>query len=112
MMQCKINNTSTKEKQGRNPEHLESSGIFWDVDLRASQLSHTNRGSRPEILEVAPGKNEKEEVKQSCFFDRRVKPKNLERLNNLEGKNTTEMNEVKSTPVKRRNKEHYENLVG
>ena len=49
-------------KHTGNPEHLESSGIFWDVGLRASQLSHTNRGSRPEILEIAPGRNEKEEV--------------------------------------------------
>ena len=51
-----------------------TSGIFWSVGLRASQLSHTNRGSRPEILEMAPDKTEKEEVKQSCFFDKRVKP--------------------------------------
>ena len=65
-----------------------TSGIFWNLlgrRSRASQLSHTNRGSRPEILEISPGNNEKEEeeVKQSCFFDRIVKPKNLERLNNL-----------------------------
>ena len=40
----------------------ETSGIFWDVGLRASQLSHTIRGSRPDILEIAPGRNEKEEV--------------------------------------------------
>ena len=36
---------------------------------------------------MAPeGKNgrEREEVKLSCFFDKRVKPKNLERLNKFE----------------------------
>ena len=41
-------------------KHTEEPGtsvIFWDIGLRASQLSHTNRGSRPEILEIAPGKN-------------------------------------------------------
>ena len=30
-------------------------------------------------------RREGEEVKLSCFFDKRVKPKNLEKLNNLKG---------------------------
>ena len=33
---------------------------------------------------MAPEKMEEEEVKQSCFFDKRVKPKNLARLNKFE----------------------------
>ena len=70
--------------------------VFWSIGLGASQLSRTNRGSRPEILEMAPDKTEEEEVKQSCFFDRRVKPKNLERLNKMK-ENTTEMNEYENS---------------
>ena len=36
---------------------------------------------------------------------------NLERLNKLkERKNTTELNELESTPLEKRNKEHYGNL--
>ena len=49
---------------------------------------------------------EEEEVKQSCFFDKQVKPMNLERLK-IGKKNTTEMNEVENTPLEKRNKEHY-----
>ena len=88
MMTCcnaKINITSSKETHGQ-PGTSGTSGIFWNLlgrRSRASQLSHTNRGSRPEILEISPGKTEEEEVKQSCFFDRRVKPRNLERLNKV-----------------------------
>ena len=50
---------------------------------------------------------EEEEVKQSCFFDKRVKPKNLEKVKPFREKNTTEMNEVENTPLEKRNKEHY-----
>ena len=49
----------------------------------------------------------REEVKLSCFFDKRVKPKNLERLNKLKEKNTMKMNEVKNNPLGKKNKEHY-----
>ena len=48
---------------------------------------------------------EKGEVKLSCFFDKRVKPKNLEKVKPYREKNTTEINEVESTPVGKRNKE-------
>ena len=57
---------------------------------------------------MAPeGKNgrEREEVKLSCFFDKRVKPRTLKRLSHFEKKNTTEMNEVENTPLEKRNKE-------
>ena len=47
----------------------------------------------------------KEEVKLSCFFDKRVKPKNLERVKPFREKNTTKMNEVEITPLEKRNKE-------
>ena len=48
---------------------------------------------------------EREEVRLSCFFDKRVKPKNLEKVKPYREKNTTEINEVESTPVGKRNKE-------
>ena len=48
---------------------------------------------------------EREEVKLSCFFDKRVRPKNLEKLKPFREKNTTEMNEVENTPLEKRNKE-------
>ena len=54
----------------------------------------------------------REEVKLSCSFDKRVKPKNLDKVKPYREKNTTEMNEVENTPLEKRNKEHYENLVG
>ena len=47
----------------------------------------------------------REEVKLSCFFDTRVKPKNLEKVKPFREKNTTEMNEVENTPLGKRNKE-------
>ena len=46
----------------------------------------------------------REKVKLNCFFDKRVKPKNLERLSKFERKNTTKMNRVENTPLKKRNK--------
>ena len=52
------------------------------------------------------------EVKLSCFFDKWVKPKNLCEVEQIERKNTTNMNKVANTPLDKRNKEHYENLVG
>ena len=48
---------------------------------------------------------EREEVKLSCFFDKRVRPKKLEKVKPYREKNTTEINEVESTPVGKRNKE-------
>ena len=48
---------------------------------------------------------EREEVKLSCFFDKRVKPKNLEKVKPFREKNTTEMNEVENTPLEKRGKE-------
>ena len=53
----------------------------------------------------------REEVKLSCFFDKRVKPNNLDRLKTRK-KEYMEMNEVENTPLEKRNKEHYLNLVG
>ena len=38
-----------------------------------------------------------EEVKLSCFFDKRVKPKNLAKVKPFREKNTTEINEVENT---------------
>ena len=48
--------------------------------------------------------------KPSCFFDKRVKPKNLEKVTQIQEKNTTKVNKVKNTPLEKRDKEHCENL--
>ena len=40
---------------------------------------------------------EREDVKLSCFFDKRVRPKNLEKVKPFREKNTTEMNKVEKT---------------
>ena len=50
-------------------------------------------------------KEKREEVKLSCFFDERVKPKNLEKAKPFREKNTTEMNKVENTSLEKRNKE-------
>ena len=47
---------------------------------------------------------EREEVKLSCFFDKRVKPKDLEKVKPFREKNMMEMNEVENTPLEKRNK--------
>ena len=39
------------------------------------------------------------------LLDKRVKPKNLEKVKPFREKNTTEMNEVENTPLEKRNKE-------
>ena len=45
---------------------------------------------------------EREEVKLSCSFDKRVKPKSLEKVKPYRENNTTETNEVENTPVGKR----------
>ena len=56
---------------------------------------------------MAPEGNGKgrEEVKLSCSFDKRVRPKNLEKVEQNERKKATEKNKVESTPLGKRNKE-------
>ena len=48
---------------------------------------------------------ERAEVKLSCFFDKRVTQKNLEKVKPSRENNTMEMNEVENTPLEKRNKE-------
>ena len=48
---------------------------------------------------------EREEVKLSCFFDKRVKPKNLEKVEQIERNKTMEKNKVENTPLEKRDKE-------
>ena len=43
----------------------------------------------------------REEVKLSCSFDKRVKPKNLEKVKPSREKKTTEMNIVEDTPLRK-----------
>ena len=43
--------------------------------------------------------------KLNCFFDKRVKPKNLEKVEQNEKKKAIEKNKVESTPLGKRNKE-------
>ena len=78
MMQCKNKRASTKETHGETPKP-------W----KASEASVSGRYNTPPLQEdlvprsrMAPERNGRgrEEVKLSCFFDKRVKPKNLERL--------------------------------
>ena len=45
---------------------------------------------------------EREEVKLSCSFDKRVKPKSLEKVKPYREKNTMKTNEIESTPVGKR----------
>jgi len=40
--------------------------------------------------------------KTNCFFDKQVKPKNLKKVKPFREANTTEMNEVESTPLRKR----------
>ena len=47
----------------------------------------------------------RQEVKLSCFFDKRVKPTNPEKVKPFREKNTTKMNEVENTLLEKRNKE-------
>ena len=49
---------------------------------------------------------EREEVKLSCFFDKRVTPKNLERLSTFERKNTTKMKKVETTLLGKRTRKN------
>ena len=78
MMQCKNKRASTKETHGETRNSWKSSGA-----------SVSGRYNTPPLQEdlvprsrMAPERNGRgrEEVKLSCFFDKRVKPKNLERL--------------------------------
>ena len=50
---------------------------------------------------------EREEVKLTSFFDKLVKPNNLEKVEQIERNKTTEKNKVENTPLEKRNKEHY-----
>ena len=42
------------------------------------------------------------EVKLSCFIDKRVKPKNLEKVKPFQEKNTPKMIKVESTPLEKK----------
>ena len=109
MMQCKNKRASTKETHGKTRNSWKSSG--------ASVSRCYNTLPPQEYLvprsRTAPERNirGREEVKLSCFFDKRVKPKNLEKLK-VEIKNTTELNTIESTTVENEKKEHHVNLGG
>ena len=47
-----------------------------------------------------------EEVKLSCFFDERVKPKNLEKVKPFREKSTMEMTKLKTLRLKRGTREN------
>ena len=100
MMQCKRCNKENKS-------HDETQSIW-----KSSGASVSGRYNTPPLQEdlvprsrMAPERNGRGRGKTNCFFDKRVKPKNLERLNNLKERKTTEMNKVESTPLRKRNKE-------
>ena len=84
--------------------------------ITGKHLAHRSRGvstrhgyerisSRDLEWQRRENRREREEVKLSCSFDKRVKPKNLEKVKPFWEKNTTEINEVESTPLAKRNKE-------
>ena len=47
----------------------------------------------------------REEVKPSCFFDKRVKPRNLEKVKPFREKNTMEKNEAEKHSIKKNKEE-------
>ena len=84
--------------------------------ITGGHLAHRSRGvttlhhyerisSRDLEWHRRENRREREEVKLSCSFDKRVKPKNLEKVKPFRVKKTTEINEVESTPLVQRNKE-------
>ena len=84
--------------------------------ISGGHLAHRSRGvttlhhyerisSRDLEWHQRENRRDKEEVKRSCSFDKRVEPKNLEKVKPYREKNTTEINEVESTPLAKRKKE-------
>ena len=96
--------TSKKQITPRISETMEG---IWSSGLGALQHSTTMRGSHPEIYDGTGGKME-EVVKQSCFFDKRVKHEPWE-VEQIERKNTTKMNKVENAPLEKRDKGFDEN---
>ena len=84
---CKTNdkNPTTKEISYR----ISGKGKSWSYEYGKLYPGRYNTPPLREDLvprsRMAPERNGRgrEEVKLSCFFDKRVKPKNLERLNKL-----------------------------
>jgi hypothetical protein len=76
---------------------------------KASGASVPGRHNTPPLTrDLAPRSKdengrEEEEVKLSCFFDKRVKPNNLERLNNLKEKYNGDERDANSSLDKRNN---------
>src|SRR3954468_16965958 len=101
MMQCKNKRESTKETHGETRTIWKSS--------RASVSGPYNTPPLREDLvprsRMAPEKNGRGRGKTKLLLDKRVNPKNLERLNNL--KKNMDMNEIANTPLDKRNKEHH-----
>ena len=79
-MQCKW---CDDEMQQTNKSHdeLEKHGRRQERRSRGVTTLHHYKRISSRDLGWHRGKTEDEEVKQSCFFDKRVKPKNLARLN-------------------------------
>ena len=94
-----MNQTKHTMKAGNHGRHLKLRS--WGV----TTLHHYERiSSRDLEWHRRDNGREKEEVKLSCFFDKRVRPKNLQNVKPFLEKNTTEMNEVENTPLEKRNK--------
>src|SRR3954464_8760530 len=95
------------ESNEQNKSHDGTRNIW-----KPSGASVSGRYNTPPLREdlvprsrMAPGRNGRVTGKTSCFFDKRVKPMNLERLNFLK-KNKMEMNEIVNTLLDKRNKEY------
>ena len=93
--------TNHTMKPGNPGRHLKLRS--WGV----TTLHHYERiSSRDLEWHRRENRREREEVKLSCFFDNRVRPKNLEKVKPFREKNTMEMNEVENTLLRKRKRKN------
>ena len=101
-----MHDMNTMQNKRQNPTmekityRISGKGKSWSYEYGKLYLGRYNTPPLREDLvprsRMAPEGKERgrEEVKLSCFFDERVKPKNLEKAKPFREKNTTKMNKV------------------
>ena len=100
MMNARSKKTNHTTNLGNHGRHLKLRS--WGI----TTLHHYERiSSRDLEWHLRENGREIEEVKLSCFFDKRVKPNNLERLSHLPEKSKMKKIKVENTPSEKRNKE-------
>ena len=93
-----MNQTNHTTKPRNHGRHLN----LWSWGV--TTLHHYERiSSRDLEWHRRDNRREREEIKLSCLFDKRVKPENLEEVKPFREKK--EMNEVENTPLEKRDKE-------